>query len=266
MRHRLITESPARVINKWQVEGGDVALLPVGSSEAVGPHLPLGARGFVAEAFSYLMAEAVEGLVLPTLPLAPVMGTLGRGGTVDVAEKETNAVLRSVMDDLAKTGFRRIILVTYLEYAAYYLPAEFWEDNGTAAAGVDLNDLLEQRTADKDMAHDCVVLGALRILGREKLVARCVEAHKRLRESGWKNAPLPGDFEALSKVGKVGVVYPKGYFPMPPAEVLDVDEGARLLREMVEELAPCVEALRKYNEFLVKRSSRGLLKGNWFRS
>lgn len=75
MQRRLITELPSRLINHWQVQGGDICVLPVGSVEVLGPHLPLGGRLFVAEAFAKLLAGAADGLYLPAVPLTPTFGT-----------------------------------------------------------------------------------------------------------------------------------------------------------------------------------------------
>ena len=265
MHRRLITELPSRLINKWQVQGGDICILPVGSVEVLGPHLPLGGRTFVAEAFAKLLAEAADGLYLPPLPLTPVFGTGSLPGTIDVSESEVNRLLRGLMDDMLATGFRRILLVTYLDYARYYLPTEFYEDHEVAAAGIHLNEAFHRQMDSKGIRHDSVVLGALKLLGREDLLAKCLEAAKRWKAEGKEPTPLPESYQQLSKIGIPGVTFPKGYYPMPPTDVLDVDAGAAVIREAVAEKTPALESLRAYNEYLARRKSRGFLRGGWFR-
>lgn len=262
---RMITELPARVINRWQVGGGDVAILPVGSAEALGPHLPLGARGFVAEAFARVLAEAGDGLCLPLLPLTPLFGTQAGPGGIDVDEPPVNRLVRSVLDDLVETGFRRIVLVTFLEYAAYYLPQELWEDTKALAVGADLNERLAGPMRAHGVALDSVVLGALKLLGRERLIDKCLAARGTLLAEGFANAP-PG--ESYTKIRKIGVAparFPSGHYPAPPGERIDVDAGADVVREAALEGVPALEAMRRYNEFIVRRSARGFLKGSWFK-
>ena len=41
---RLLCELTSRQCNAYQVQGGDIMLVPVGSVEVLGPHLPVGAR------------------------------------------------------------------------------------------------------------------------------------------------------------------------------------------------------------------------------
>ncbi|MHC4712757.1 MAG: creatininase family protein [Planctomycetota bacterium] len=264
MRRR-ITELPARIINRWQVQGGDAVILPVGSVEALGPHLPMGARVFVAEAFAGVLAEAADALLLPSVSLTPVFGTQGNPGTIDVSEKETNTLIRAILDDLVETGFRRIVLVTYLEYAAYYLPQELWEDRKAVVVGADLSERLHPKMRESGIGEDSVVLGALRILERGDLLKRCLEARKRWLEKGQDATALPEAYEQLRGIGHTGVRFPKGHFPLPPSEVLDVDKGEAVLRAAALEGRGALDAMRRYNEFLVRRDARGFLKGGWFK-
>ena len=142
LQRHLLSELTSRQCNEYQVQGGDIMLVPVGSVEVLGPHLPVGGHCFVAEAFCRLMAEQVNGLRLPVTPFASVQNTFDRPGSVDVPETIVNGYLRAVMDDLHATGFRRILLVTYLDYLRYYTPQEFYEDHAVAAAGIHLEELL----------------------------------------------------------------------------------------------------------------------------
>jgi len=265
MKRSLITELPAREINRHQVEGGDIMVLPVATVEVLGPHLPVGGRMYVADAFATLIAQAVGGMRLPVLAPGPVQGTGRMAGSIDVEEGPLHALVRGVMDDLWQTGWRRILLVTYLDYARYYLPQELYEDRNVAAAGMHLSEMLGGELSARGLGEDSIVVGALRVLGREDLVAKCEEAYARWKKSGKKPAALPEAFAALKKAGCVGVEYPKGYYPLWPGKKLDAEAGAEVLRNAAAERAPALESLRAYNEYLSRRNSRGFLKGNWFR-
>lgn len=260
-----LAELTSRQCNDYQVQGGDIVLVPVGSVEARGPHLPMGARCFVAEAFCALLAEKVGGLCLPVTPFSSVAHTFDRPGSVDVPETTLNAYLRALMDDLIATGFRRILLVTYLDYLRYYIPQEVYEDHQVAAAGIHLEEEFHRVEGDLGIGEDSIALGALRVLGRDDLAAKIEEAHRRLRERGDEKPPaLSEALQALRQVGAIGFVYPPGAYPAPPGPSLSGEKGEQALRQAVERLAPAVESLCEYNAHLaLRRASRGFGWRGW---
>ena len=60
---------------------GTALILPVGSFEQHGPHLPLGTDAMIAQALADAVAERVDGLVLPTLPYGAPSRPRSGGGT-----------------------------------------------------------------------------------------------------------------------------------------------------------------------------------------
>lgn len=264
VQSHLLGELTSRQCNDYQVQGGDVVLAPVGSVEVLGPHLPVGGRCFVAEAFCRLLAEQVNGLCLPVTPYTSAAHTFNHLGGVDVPEEAVNVFLRAVMDDLFATGFRRILLVTTLDYLSYYIPQEFYEDHAVAAAGVHLGELLSRVGREQGVGEDSCIVGALRVLGRDALAAKVEQENRRLIAEGWTPAALPEAVAMLQRVGSIGFAYPKGAYPLPPNSNLSGEKGEQALRRAAAELAPSVESLRTYNEFLAKRTtSRGLLWRGW---
>src|SRR5208337_3259657 len=103
----------------------------------------------------------VEGLRLPVVPFSSALHTFDRAGSVAASEPVVNAYVRAAMDDLLAQGFRRILVLTYSEYLAYYIPQEFYEDHQVAAAGLDLEHALYRHGA----GDDSQICGALRVLG-----------------------------------------------------------------------------------------------------
>ncbi len=264
LQRLLLSELTSRQCNQYQVQGGDIMLVPVGSVEVLGPHLPVGGRCFVAEAFCRLMAEQVNGLCLPVTSFTSVQDTFDRPGSVDVPENEVNAYLRAVLDDLLATGFRRILLVTYLGYLRYYIPQEVYEDHNVAAAGIHLGESLHRYGREQGIREDSWIAGALQLLGRDDLVVKIERENQRLLNGGDDQPALSETLMALRGVGTIGFTYPAGAYPLLPNPNLSADKGEGVLRRAVTELAPAVENLRDYNEFLARRSvGRGLLWQGW---
>jgi hypothetical protein len=261
---RALCELTSRQCNAYQVQGGDIMLVPVGSVEVLGPAMPVGGRCFVAEAFCRLMAEQVDGLCLPVTPYVSVQNTFDQPGSVSVPERTVNAYVRAVLDDLLATGFRRIFLVTQLDCLRYYTPQEFYEDHNVAAAGIHLGELLGRYYRELGVGEDSCIVGALRLLGRNELAEKVERENQRLLDEGSRQAALPESLVALRRVGTIGFCYPRGAYPLPPNPKLSGEKGEQALRRAAADLAPAVESLRDYNEFLAKRhASRGLLWRGW---
>lgn len=253
-----IMEWTSRECNRYLVEGGDIAVLPVGSVEVLGPHLPVGGRCFVAEALAQLLAEAVEGVRVPLTPFSSVAHTFDRPGSVSVPEAVVNRYVRAAMDDLLAGGFRRILLLTFNDYLAYYTPQEFYEDHGVAAAGIHLGELLWSR----EVGEDSLIVGALRLLGKTELADRVVKENARLQ--GASQPALAPELANLLHYGVIGFTYPAGAYPMQPNPNLSGEAGEEVVRKAAAKLAPSVAALRDYNEFLAKRhTTRGLMWRGW---
>jgi len=260
----LLSELTSRECNHYLVEGGDIAVLPVGSAEVVGPHLPVGAWYFAAEAFATLLAEGVDGLRLPLTPFSIAPAVYDRPGSVAVEHVPFTAYVRAAMDDLLAAGFCRILLVTHADYVGYYTPQEFYEDHGVAAAGLNLREAWSQALRARGVGEDSALAGALRVLGKGALLEKVMAENARLLKEGWQPTPLPDGLAHVLRQGVAGFRYPPGGFPVPPNPDLNPVAGEEALRAAVAALVPSVASLRTYNEFLAKRhASRGLMWRGW---
>ncbi len=90
----------------------DKAVLPVGSTEYHGEHLPFGTDSLVAESLAEAVSERVEGMLcLPTLPFGmsrhyssfPIALTLSTG--------TLTSVLKEILESLNQHGVRRLLVV-----------------------------------------------------------------------------------------------------------------------------------------------------------
>jgi creatinine amidohydrolase len=86
-------------------------LIPLGSTEQEGTHLPLGVDTYVAEAVANAVAEATDCLVAPSLPVGYSEWFLEFPGTISLKMETLIAVLREYLTSLIHHGFRRFIFV-----------------------------------------------------------------------------------------------------------------------------------------------------------
>jgi creatinine amidohydrolase len=90
-------------------------LLPVGSTEAHGPHLPLSTDVIIAEEMALraarLLAERGEtALVLPPVAYSVTDFSEGFAGSISLAAETATALVRDVLHSLIKQGFTRLAL------------------------------------------------------------------------------------------------------------------------------------------------------------
>lgn len=95
----------------------ELALLPVGPVEAHGPHLPLGTDLIAAcelceRGARELAARGVECLVAPVLPYCLAEVAEPFSGTITVRAEVVAALVVDICRSLARSGFRRILLVS----------------------------------------------------------------------------------------------------------------------------------------------------------
>jgi len=94
-------------------QDGALAVLPLGSLEQHGPHLPVWTDSFCAHA---LAIRAAEQAALPVAVLPPMWTGLSEhhfpfGGTISLDHATFHAVLRCIVRSLLADGFRRLLVL-----------------------------------------------------------------------------------------------------------------------------------------------------------
>jgi creatinine amidohydrolase len=88
-----------------------LVIVPVGSTEAHGPHLPLDVDTHQAGHVAALLAERVGAVVAPTLPFSYAVTWMAFPGTISLSAPTFQQVLVEVVQSLAAHGFRRIMVL-----------------------------------------------------------------------------------------------------------------------------------------------------------
>jgi len=89
-----------------------VVLLPVGTVEQHGPHLPVASDNMVADFFARKVAEATGAVIAPTINYGCSDVFRGFPGTLSIQTETFKALLRDVMHALYRdAGFRRLVIV-----------------------------------------------------------------------------------------------------------------------------------------------------------
>lgn len=92
-----------------------VAVVPFGSVEQHGPHLPCGTDTFAAELVAAALAERLDGLLVPFGPYGVTPLHAGHPGTVSLRPATFEALVRDVVSELAGMGARVVVFVNWHE-------------------------------------------------------------------------------------------------------------------------------------------------------
>jgi creatinine amidohydrolase len=90
----------------------DKAVLPIGSTEYHGEHLPFGTDTLVADSLASAVAERIDGMLkLPALPYGMSHHYSSLPMVMTLETETLNKVLKEIMDSLNKHGVKRLLVV-----------------------------------------------------------------------------------------------------------------------------------------------------------
>jgi creatinine amidohydrolase len=92
-----------------------VAVIPLGSTEQHGPHLPCGTDTMAAELVASTMAAALDGLYVPFGPYGVTPIHAGHPGTISLRRGTFEALLTDLLTELAQMGVKTFVLVNWHE-------------------------------------------------------------------------------------------------------------------------------------------------------
>jgi creatinine amidohydrolase len=116
-KHNLLTMSFAEVQERLEEDGQDVVLVPLGSTEKHGAHIPLGTDSYVTMEVVERTAQAADVLYTPLMPFGYSPHHMGRhlegAGTITLAAETYRRVMNDVARSLVYHGFKKIIFISH---------------------------------------------------------------------------------------------------------------------------------------------------------
>jgi creatinine amidohydrolase len=97
------------------IAANPVAVIPFGSVEQHGPHLPCGTDALIADRLAAAVAERLDALYVPFGPYGVTPIHAGRPGTITLEPSTFESLLREVCRELVRMGVRTIVLVNWHE-------------------------------------------------------------------------------------------------------------------------------------------------------
>ncbi len=243
---------------KEYLERRDIAIIPVGSVEVHGPHLPLGTDAYIAEATSKVMADEEDGIVFPTIYYTFTDTLKHLAGSMHLPQRLIIDHLKQICLHAVNQGFKRIILVNghggnspllqnlVLEtFDEVGLPVIYVDPWSYASRHGITEQVFGEKASDGAYVEGSAVLGALQIIGKKSRVnveeLEDVTEYERPHSSG----------TALGRVmqrtdGRIGFrrTDPRGH--QPPRADLSADLGKEYIVRTARAIAPVIDDLADY--------------------
>jgi creatinine amidohydrolase len=133
---------------KEQIDAGrDTVVVAFGATEQHGHHMPLATDALLGDHFARELADRLDAFYAPTVRIGCSSHHLAFVGTLSIRDETFHAIVADMVDSLAHSGFRRIILIPThggnfapLAAAVEKLPAE---QRDLVAALTDVSALLQ---------------------------------------------------------------------------------------------------------------------------
>ena len=91
--------------------GRDTVIVPFGSTEQHGRHMPLGTDAVLGDEFGWAVADRLDAFLAPTVRFGCSEHHLSFPGTISLSEETFQLVVLDVVASLSRHGFRRIFLL-----------------------------------------------------------------------------------------------------------------------------------------------------------
>lgn len=93
------------------IREGAIAILPIGSLEQHGPHLPIGTDTLLAEHLSKAIAKKTKAIIFPSLYYGYSWVWKELEGTVTLSQETLKSIVTESVESIIRMGFKRILLV-----------------------------------------------------------------------------------------------------------------------------------------------------------
>ena len=252
---RILNEMLPNEAADYFAEGGDLAILPIGSIEHHGPHLLNGCDGYATLAKSREVARLTGGVLFPMISTSWEGATNVYSGGVGVREQFLVDYLLAVVQAVRKAGFKRILILNghggnY--YAMQTFPQHCLRETGIAVMTVYGSAFCPEAedARTKGVGEQGSLVGALHMLGRDDLIDD-IREYTRLAIEEFGDRPDvvvgPPSQVAARKLGSVGQDYNEEIrHARPDSTQLDPAPGVELTRQIAEHIAKHLEAFSQH--------------------
>ncbi len=275
-KHNILALSYAEVAERLGETGQDVALVPLGSTEKHGAHIPLGTDSYVTMEVVERTATAADVVYSPLVPFGYSPHHMGEhlegAGTVTLRAETYRRIMNDVARSLIFHGYRKIIFVSHhgsntkpideiMRQLRYETGAfiSYYKTPTERDASV-VQDLFDNPPEETPGWHSSELETSVLMATGEKLVNMDRAVEDRAHAPAYMT-------DAFSKTDGTATVKFRGseniWVPMEHHEYCDTavignpfrsdkDKGLAMLDRMAEHLTAYVEEVRQFNVEITK--------------
>jgi creatinine amidohydrolase/Fe(II)-dependent formamide hydrolase-like protein len=242
----------------------DAVVVPVGSLEVHGRHLPVGCDTYCAMATGVLAARQEKLLIAPPLFITFCGSTRGLRGTVTVTIRCETDYLMGYCRGLLEAGFQRIVLVSWHApaYSAVEVARTLFEERLAPVALYNASDAFSAEVlakvfgpkADGHYAEASALAAAFEILGMPQLVDFAASATDEEEAPG-----PPGLDEARANKALVGYFVTDVTQHVPTRAGISPELGRKMIQHTANRVAGILHGLADYRDWLAQAENDGTL-------
>ncbi len=240
--------------------GGDTAILPVGSTEMHGPHLPLGTDYMISLAVATLAAPECNAVILPPLPYTWTGATRQFAGTISLPADLVLQFVKTICYRLIDQGFRHIALVSQHNPDTMTLglaAQQMFEETRVPVVAFNhyptdphlrallpelIAELDRQEATDPGFTETSFLLAALEILGLDHLA--------RPEVTPLPNVPRPAPLQRIRQRSAVGYFFSDASQHIPVPRNPSIPLGRKYLQSTAEQLVLLLRDVKEYDAWL----------------
>jgi len=173
-----------------------VVILPIGATEAHGPHLPLDTDSVQPESIADMLAERIGGLVAPPIRYGQHSSTRNMPGTLSIRFETLRNLVYDVLSSLVRNGADKIVVVSGHAGAVHMAALKLACERVVQESGVKL-----MLVADYDLAIESVpdakgdghggLVETSRVLAVDKKKVKRAKKKGRFIDKGYMIVPNP---------------------------------------------------------------------------
>ena len=223
-----------------QIARSPLVLLPAGSVEQHGPHLPTGTDTFAAQVIAHEVAELMDGVVLPGGPLGVTPMHAPLPGTITLTPETYMRLVVETCASTARHGAKRVLIIN-------------WHEGNSACLALAAEDLHRTHGMSVITAQACYVAADLYgptsggLTHGGEIEALAVLAHRpdlvhldRIKDSsdhtrGHHMDKLRRTRNYQPVLTDIRTIAPSGWFGTP--ENATADKGHRMLKDIANAIA-----------------------------
>ncbi len=230
-----------------------VILLPIGTLEVHGPYFPFGSDVFIAEAFSFLISQKTNSIIMPSIYYSYSGVTKDIYGSISIDIDITSKYIESVIYNLIKLKFRKILLINIHKDNDSLLKlsvSKIFDKTNIPVVYINpyenfsKHDSVIFSKSTNSYKETSLILASLKILNKQLEIKKIGS-----KKSGYEK---PVFIQRLRNVGYVRFGYRNEFEHINPENKVSIDEGIKYMEFTRDIVLKELKYLDNYLKYLGK--------------